>query len=256
MGCKRTANLPTSFSSKWETPQVLPSACKQADNKMGEYRSCKSKLSSASVFFGGIREQREDRPEEHEAISTCANHLKRQQFSRSNACQLQHSPGPKGLKVPCPDSGPIDCEAAQADQKALAMGWEQCRPRALSCHPRSALCGLNIAPLVVAVPVVGRGWLTLGWVRPTTQKAADSEFCLSFWDFCFVFFPLVVQFPHITATGTVFASKGRVLHNFGGRMWRRGSCLEKLAASRKNKKLKGHHGFGLSGGNEVFFLFS
>lgn len=61
---------------------------------------------------------------------------------------------------------------------------------------------------MVAVPVVGRGSLSLGCVRPTTLKVADSEFCFSFWDFCFVFFPLVVQFPHVTATGTVFASKG------------------------------------------------
>lgn len=64
------------------------------------------------------------------------------------------------------------------------------------------------SPLVAALPMVGRGSLTPGRFRPAAQKAADSEFCLSFWDFCFVFFPLVVQFPHITSTGTVFASKG------------------------------------------------
>lgn len=54
----------------------------------------------------------------------------------------------------------------------------------------------------------------------------------------------MLQFPHVTATGTAFASKGAVLHSSGGRMWRRGSCLEKLAASRKNKNLNGHHGLG------------
>lgn len=64
----------------------------------------------------------------------------------------------------------------------------------------------------------------------------------------------MVRFPHVTATGTVFASKGTVLRIFGGRMWRRGSYLGKLAASRKNKKLKGHHGFGLSRGTKAFLL--
>lgn len=39
-------------------------------------------------------------------------------------------------------------------------------------------------------------------------------------------------------------------------MWRRGSCLGKLAESRKNKKLKGHHGFSLSEGYRGFFFLS
>lgn len=41
---------------------------------------------------------------------------------------------------------------------------------------------------MAAAPVAGRGSLPLGWARPTTQKAADSGFCFSFWDFCFVLF--------------------------------------------------------------------
>jgi len=124
-------------------------------------------------------------------------------------CRLAATqPSAKGLTVPCPDSGPIDYEAPQEDQKALAVDWKQFRLRVLSCHPSVAFRCLNRAPLVAALPIFGRGSLTSGCVRPTTQKAADSEFRLSFWDFCFLFFPLMVRFPHITATGTVFALKG------------------------------------------------
>lgn len=138
--------------------------------------------------------------------------------------------------------------------KIFGLWLEQLSPRAFCCHPGIAPSCFNLAPVLVAAP-----WLE-GVNNAGLGQAHYSESC---WQWILVFH-LGFLFCFLSPRGAISScysnwhclciKRNRVLRIFGGRMWRRGPYLGKLAASRKNKKLKGHHGFGLSGGTEAFLL--
>lgn len=209
---------------------------------MGECHRNKRKSSSASVFFGDYREKWEDMSE-HSAITPCANHLTSQQFPCSDASWLQHSPRPSSGGAFAQMMDLYVIKPLKTSKKLWPCIENSLDPAQLSSHCCSEM--LKYSPSFVAAPAAGRRSLTLGCIWPVPQSCWQWILFFLLWVlFCFVFFLLVLQFPHITTTGTAFAAKGTVLHNFGGRMWRRGSCLENLAASRKNKNLNGHHSLG------------